>query len=83
MPAFRDLTGQKFGKLTVLGRAPNVGRRIMFHVHCACCGNEKIIRVDGLTSGVVQSCGIRKSELFMQRATKHGHARDGKTSPEY
>lgn len=42
-----DLTGRKFGKLTVLGRAPN-GKNWRTMWYCKCdCGNEKIIVVSG------------------------------------
>lgn len=57
----RDLTGQKFGKLTVLYKAPNYispsgSQRSMWHCRCE-CGKEKDIRADGLLSGSTQSCG--------------------------
>ena len=63
---FKDLTGQKFGKLTVLYRAadyiePNGRLRTMWHCVCE-CGNEKDIRGNNLTSKSTQSCGCLTKE---------------------
>ena len=67
MSKFIDLTGQKFGKLTVLYRDDTVigkkGRhRTMWHCQCE-CGREKPVRRDGLTSGKVKSCGMCNNDL--------------------
>lgn len=61
--AILDLTGQKFGKLTVLGdsgrRRDGSGGMIW---KCLCsCGQEKEIRQDALVSGAAASCGCVKS----------------------
>ncbi len=53
----RDLSKQKFGKLTVICRAPKnkYGRR---HWLCKCdCGNEKTITGYNLLMGYTKSCG--------------------------
>ena len=50
-----DLTGQKFGKLTVLNFAYTKKHK---YYNCKCeCGNEKITRGSQLTSGKTISCG--------------------------
>lgn len=36
------------------------------------CGVEKTIRMDGVKSGVVKSCGCYNKELFMKMAVTHG-----------
>lgn len=54
----RDLTGNKFGRLTVL-RADDQPHNHpgQFYV-CRCdCGNEIVVRGDGLTSGHTKGCG--------------------------
>lgn len=56
-----DLTGQKFGKLTVLARAddhinPNGTKYIMWKCQCE-CGNETVTRATSLKSGHTVSCG--------------------------
>src|SRR6266446_3703940 len=77
MTALRDLTGQKFGLLIVLGRASN-DKQGGPCWHCVCeCGTKKEIRGGDLRSGNTISCGCWK----IQRITKHGHALQ--RSPEY
>ena len=56
MPNFIDLTGQKFGRLTVLKRAPNRGNKIYWECQCD-CGNIIETRGDRLKEGRVKSCG--------------------------
>lgn len=53
-----DLTGQFFGALEVVGKAPNHGRRTAWLCHCA-CGTEKSITTHLLVSEQAQSCGCR------------------------
>ena len=61
-------TGDKFYRLTVLaiGREPSKPR---IYAVCECvCGVRKKVRADGLTSGLVTSCGCAHSEAV----TTHG-----------
>ena len=53
---FNDLTGQKFGKLTVLTRVENRGQKVAWKCQCDC---GRIIETTSylLTSGQSQSCG--------------------------
>ena len=56
-----DLTGQRFGKLTVIKRAedyisPKGVRRIRWLCRCD-CGNEKAFLTQGLRNGKTKSCG--------------------------
>jgi len=57
-----DLTGQKFGKLTVLYATDkrNNSRNVIWHCKCE-CGNEKDISSGDLQSGMTLSCGCLKS----------------------
>ena len=60
MAKFLDLTGQRFGKLTVIKFSKDVqsGNRKRKYWLCQCdCGNTKEVRTDCLTSGNVKSCG--------------------------
>ncbi len=73
-----DLTGQVFGRLTVLGSAPkqarNPNRRWL--VQCECSTKKSVFGMD-LIAGRTVSCGCRRDELSAQRAremTKHGQA---------
>lgn len=60
---FKNEIGNSYGKLFVVSRAPNQGRRAMWNCICE-CGNEVIIRGDSLRNGHTQSCGclISKAE---------------------
>lgn len=75
-----DLTGRRFGRLTVVRRAgtyypPAIeGQQPTWECLCD-CGNTKIVRRSGLTSGQTRSCGCLRSEI----ATSNGKAQRGKT----
>ena len=52
-----DITGQRFGKLVVLGKGESKGPgRTAWNCLCD-CGNKKTIRGDALKSGRTTSCG--------------------------
>lgn len=58
-----DLTGMRFGRLSVLKKITSADRYGTFWM-CKCdCGNMVTIRRDGLTSGNTQSCGCLNKEL--------------------
>lgn len=79
----RDLTGQRFGRLTVVergGRTPS-GRNVMWRCRCD-CGQERTVVSSVLTRGESASCGCLRREASKARATKHGHA-TGETSRTY
>lgn len=54
-----DMTGLKFGRLTVIGPAKNRGTRAYWVCKCE-CGRTKEIRGWSLRNGNVQSCGCEK-----------------------
>ena len=62
----QDLSGQVFGRLTVIKRAedhvcPSGARKVAFLCQCS-CGNTAIVRGDLLREGRVISCGCAKKE---------------------
>lgn len=63
MGKFIDLTGQKFGRLTVLSRAENSKcGRVMWNCICD-CGNHAKVSSNRLKQGETKSCGcLRKSD---------------------
>lgn len=65
-----DLTGQRFGKLTVISPAPSKKKRTMWLCLCD-CGTKKIIGADKLVRGMTLSCGCYR----LQNRTKHGQSR--------
>lgn len=70
---FEDLTGMKFGRLTVISRAPRLPSSPTTRWHCVCdCGGETTAQAPQLKSGKTQSCGCLASELSHERATTHG-----------
>lgn len=71
-----DLTGQKFGMLTVICRAQdyvqeNGRHRVMWLCECE-CGNTKVIKGDSLKSGAIRSCGCLAKALLSERQRTHG-----------
>jgi len=62
MGKLKDLTGQRFGKLRVLHRAPS-GPKWQTRWQCVCdCGNEKSIQSSNLTTNKTKSCGCGSRE---------------------
>lgn len=79
MKAASDLTGQQFGRLTVVGPSHRNTRR-QIHWRCSCtCGTETTARADHLTAGMKRSCGC----LFLETMTTHGAARGYTCTREY
>jgi hypothetical protein len=68
-----DLTGQRFGRLTVLGPLPP-GRDRKTRWRCLCdCGEETVINsAYHLTSGNTKSCGCLHHDSARDRHYKHG-----------
>lgn len=63
----RDLTGQQFGRLTVIERDFNVEGKKGAYWKCRCeCGNIKTIRGYSLTKGVTVSCGCFNTYINSQ-----------------
>jgi hypothetical protein len=69
-----DLTGRRFGRLTVLGRVPGQPGRVSWL--CACdCGGIAISLSNNLARGDSQSCGCLRSEQISERAFARNKAR--------
>lgn len=79
---FIDLTGQKFGRLNVIERSENFGRRTAWLCRCE-CGNEVRVRAEHLRGGRVNSCGCIRKEAVAMLKFKHGEARKGECSAEF
>ena len=79
MPPLKDLTGQKFGRWTVIRRAsdyisPKGVKKIRYHCRCD-CGNESDVQAIALTTGKSKSCGCLQLEWAYEignRPKKHG-----------
>lgn len=78
-----NLIGKIFGRLRVIGYAGKNKRRQTLW-NCVCnCGEKPIVLSYSLRSGRTVSCGCFIRELLLQKSTSHGHARQGKETPEY
>lgn len=65
-----DLTGRKFGNLTVLSRH-HIGYDRRWYYECQCeCGNISIVRSNALISGNTQSCGCQKGHRDSHHKSK-------------
>jgi hypothetical protein len=83
MGKLKDLTGQRFGRLTVCRRVENSNDgRVRWLCLCE-CGNEIVVLGYSLVSGNTRSCGCLNKELITQRRTTHGHSKGKKMSPTY
>lgn len=75
MSSFRtriDLTGQRFGRLLVVGYShTNASKKAVWLCRCD-CGNEKLVAGCHLKSGHTVSCGCYKRELDTERPKVHG-----------
>ena len=68
-----DLTGQRFGRLTVIGVDDRNTRKTYFYCQCD-CGKVKSVRSDGLISGAVRSCGcLKKDQDRINLTANHKH----------
>ena len=78
MKSVHDLTGQKFGRLTVIGIDESRNTKKTYWI-CQCdCGNISSHRSDGLLAGTIKSCGCYKSEQDAIRVAKnHKHKQSG------
>lgn len=75
-----DLTGQQFGRLTVMRLADHRNKFNQLLWHCRCeCGNKTIVVGGSLRSGGTRSCGC-----FPRgggRPSVHGHSIEGQEHP--
>lgn len=66
MDRYKDLTGQKFGRLTALHRLHNYHKKGTYWL-CVCeCGNLKEINIKDLRKGNTKSCGCLKRDKLLK-----------------
>jgi hypothetical protein len=63
-----DLSGQTFGKLTVINKNRNSKGRVIWDCQCSCGGNTQVL-THRLTTGHTKSCGCGR------KYSEHGQAR--------
>jgi hypothetical protein len=77
-----NLTGQKFGRLTVLWSAGKTkSGNLRWFCHCACEKTFAVVSSGNLRSGSTHSCGCLKRENLNR--FEHGHKRHDYESPTH
>lgn len=70
-----EMTGKRFGRLTVV-KESHRGQRYERFWECVCdCGNTKVINGSSLRHGITKSCGCLSKELASKRSRTHGMTR--------
>ena len=69
--SFQDITGNKYGNLTVLRLFRRNKGRLKWLCQCD-CGNEIIVIGNNLKNGHTQSCGCYMKKRITETHTKHG-----------
>lgn len=81
-----ELTGQRYGRLTVLEPAENIGTRTAWLCRCD-CGREIVAKTIHLRNGHVKSCGaecpLRKRAAKKKAVRKPGEKQGGVYSLTY
>lgn len=81
MPKFQDLSGQRFGRLTVIERAPDRVSPTGHHYtrwKCICdCGKQTVTDANTLKSGGAKSCGCLSTEMAKARMTNKFSTHNG------
>jgi hypothetical protein len=75
MSKIKDLTGKRFGRLTVISfagcRYSKCGHKTAYW-NCKCdCGNEKVAAYGNLVNGNTKSCGCYKKECIRKNFATH------------
>ena len=74
MGKYKDLVGEKYGKLLVISKADyKIQNKIVYLCKCD-CGNDVFVKSCNLTRTTrpTRSCGCINNELNKTRSTKHG-----------
>lgn len=85
MGQFIDLTGERFGRLTITTRAPNRSNRVRWFYICD-CGTEGDVSANDVRNNGQVSCGCLQREVAAQIGRNnvvHGHSRRDGISPTY
>lgn len=75
--ALKDLTGLRFFRLKVLGRAPNKGKNTYWYCECD-CKDKTVFATHGgnLIRGHTKSCGCLSREHVIERNFRHGMSKE-------
>lgn len=72
---YKYFPGQKWNRLTLIKRTRKEGRNQWFAIFLCDCGNQKEMRIDGVTNGHAKSCGCygQKQSIEAMRQSKITH----------
>lgn len=73
----KELTGQVFGRLTVIQKEESKRRRSRWLCRCV-CGKEKVVLGSHLRRGAIKSCGCHRLDLAKRRGENSPHWRGGR-----
>ncbi len=80
---FKDITNQRFGRLTALYPDHKEHNRFLWKCRCD-CGKEPVVDITCLTSGNTRSCGCLRDEVIKQNMAKDIRGEKfGKLTPLY
>lgn len=86
-PNTKDLTGRKFGRLSVIAldtRKWDKSGRPRLYWYCECdCGGNTVVVGSSLSQGLTQSCGCYNRAVIRARRRVHGDASKTRRVPEY
>jgi hypothetical protein len=68
-----DLTGQRFGRWTVIGPSARTGAYKRWLCRCE-CGQQRRVIADNLERGRSTSCGCHLAEILRHRTMTHGQS---------
>jgi hypothetical protein len=75
-PRTPDLTGKRFGRLTVVNFAGYTHSKAQWLCQCE-CGNERIVTAGNLRNGQTRSCGCFQREQTKKANKHHGDSQSG------
>jgi hypothetical protein len=82
MGKFVDITGNRYGELTVLGLA-EVKLKNRPAWRCICdCGREKVVAGDSLKCGAVKCCGAHKTKFYSEALSRRSKIQNRKYPKE-
>ncbi len=75
MPRLRDLTGQTFGRLTVVSMLParNRSGKVLWRCRCSCGEWASAVVGGDIVSGKSNSCGCKRATHSLSNKSGNGH----------
>ncbi|MEK5139095.1 hypothetical protein MKZ18_06485 [Priestia sp. FSL W8-0001] len=68
---YKDISGQRFGRLIAVDLVAEKGKRTRWRCKCD-CGGERLVPLNSLNSGKCKSCGCLRKENTSKTFKKHG-----------